>query len=301
MSSGPQPPDDVDPLMSIGTFSRASLISVKALRVYHEQGLLVPDSIDPATAYRSYRVSQLTDAAVIKRLRDLDVGLADVAEVVRARDPEITREVLAGHAATMQQRLQEVGQIVDQLHQSMDLPGLQTPAHPRFEPQAHVLLVADAMVGSDYPAFLLDAFGRLSAAVESTMAAKAGPPGARYDESVDPDHGSIEVFVPIDAPVTVDSSTLATGVTLGLIPAATCAVMTHAGSYESMGETYRQLGAWVARHERTADQPVREYYVISIDPTTGEALPHDQLRTEISWPILPPDTTKSVNHKGTQT
>jgi MerR family regulatory protein len=62
-----------DPLMSIGVFSTATLVSIKALRLYHEQGLLVPASIDPSTGYRSYRVSQLADAQVIKRLRDPDV------------------------------------------------------------------------------------------------------------------------------------------------------------------------------------------------------------------------------------
>ena len=84
-----------DPLMSIGVFSTATLVSIKALRIYHEQDLLVPASVDPVTGYRTYRVSQLADAQVIKRLRDLDVPLVAVAEVVRARDPDVTRRVIA--------------------------------------------------------------------------------------------------------------------------------------------------------------------------------------------------------------
>ncbi len=35
----------------------------------------------------------------------------------------------------------------------------------------------------------------------------------------------------------------------------------------------------------TAEQPVREHYVVSVDPSTGALLPDDQLRTEIAWPI----------------
>ena len=49
-----------DGLMAIGTFSRASMLSVKALRAYHEAGILVPARIDPATGYRSYHATQLT-------------------------------------------------------------------------------------------------------------------------------------------------------------------------------------------------------------------------------------------------
>jgi len=285
--------DETDPLMPIGMFSRASLLSVKTLRIYHEQGLLIPDSIDTNSGYRSYRVSQLVDAAIIKRLRDLDVGLKDVAEVVHARDPEITRKVITNHEVAMREKLDDVTRIVDQLQQSIDLPSLHTPAHTRAMPESHVLLTTGLVDEANYAAFLGDAFGRLFAAATATGAAMAGPTGARYPASVDTEQEPVEAFIPISAPVTLKPEILDTGVSLGLIPAATCAVITHTGSYRTIGETYRQLGAWVARNERTADQPVREYYVVSVDMATGQLLPDDQLRTEIAWPIHPNPTTNT--------
>lgn len=289
--------DDVDPLMPIGMFSRASLVSVKALRAYHEQGLLIPDSVDPATGYRSYRVSQLTDAAVIKRLRDLDVPLVDVAEVVRARDPDVTRKVIADHEATMRRRLDELTDIVDQLQQSIDLPSLRTPVHTRFEPATHALIVTGLVDEAEYATFLGDAYERLHEAAGTTGAVMAGAPGARYPASVDTDEEPVEAFIPITAPVTVTPDVAATGVALGLIPEATCAVMTHIGGYDSIGETYRQLGAWVARNEPSAEQPVREHYVVSVDPTSGELLADELLRTEIAWPILPAPKSTDNDHE----
>ena len=41
-------------LVPIGDFSRMTHLSVKALRFYHDQGLLEPARIDPATGYRFY-------------------------------------------------------------------------------------------------------------------------------------------------------------------------------------------------------------------------------------------------------
>lgn len=287
MSSTSAGLEEVDPLMPIGMFSRASLVSVKALRSYHEQGLLVPHSIDAETGYRSYRVSQLTDAAIIKRLRDLDVPLKDVTEVVRAREPEVTRKVIANHEAAMRERLDDVTRIVDQLQQSIDLPSLQTPVHDRFEPETHALVATGLVDEVDYATFLGETFYRLFAAVQSSGAAVAGPSGARYPASVDTEKEPVEAFIPISGPVAISPQTLEAGISLGMIPAATCAVMTHIGSFDSIGETYRQLGAWVARNGRTAEQPVREYYVVSVDGATGQLLPDDQLRTEIAWPILP--------------
>ena len=60
------------------------------------------------------------------------------------------------------------------------------------------------------------------------------------------------------------------------------AVTTHLGTYETISEQYRQLGAWVAENATTADQPVREIYVVSFDQTEDP----ERFRTEIHWPIV---------------
>jgi DNA-binding transcriptional MerR regulator len=84
-------------LLPIGMFSRASSLSIKMLRAYHEAGILVPAEVDRFTGYRMYTPDQLADAAIIRRLRALDLPLEQVRDVVRARDPEFTRRVLASH------------------------------------------------------------------------------------------------------------------------------------------------------------------------------------------------------------
>jgi DNA-binding transcriptional MerR regulator len=90
-------------LLRIGEFSRASWLSVKALRACHESGLLVPAEVDPATGYRSYTVAQLTDAAIIRRLRQLDLPLEAVRAVLDSRDPDVTRKLLAEHGAVLEE------------------------------------------------------------------------------------------------------------------------------------------------------------------------------------------------------
>ena len=121
-----------DELLPIGMFSRASSLSIKTLRAYHESGILVPARVDPQTGYRSYTVDQLADAAIVQRLRALDLPLEQVRTVVDARDPEVTRQVLAGHQREMQSRLDETERIVAEL-QSVVAPTTHTPVHLRTE------------------------------------------------------------------------------------------------------------------------------------------------------------------------
>jgi DNA-binding transcriptional MerR regulator len=281
---------DPDPLMPIGMFSTATLVSIKALRLYHEQGLLVPAWIDPATGYRSYRVSQLVDAQVIKRLRDLDVPLASVAEVVRARDPEVTRRVIATHEQVIRERLHDLGRLVAELQHAVTEPLLQTPVFVRTEPAQHALAIAEVLPNPEhqtYTAFLGRAYAVLDEACARLQVAPVAASGAQYPPKVDGGSEVVTAYVPVDEPALLDARSIADGVINLMLPTTTCAVLTHRGSYGSIGDTYRQLGAWVATNATVIEQPVRELYVVSVDDS-GALLPDSELRTEIAWPIEAP-------------
>jgi DNA-binding transcriptional MerR regulator len=67
-------------LVSIGEFSRLSRLSLKALRLCDELGLLVPDHVDAATGYRWYADIQLDQAHVVALLRRINVPLAQIRD-----------------------------------------------------------------------------------------------------------------------------------------------------------------------------------------------------------------------------
>ena len=68
---------------------------------------------------------------------------------------------------------------------------------------------------------------------------------------------------------------------IGELPATWAAVLVHTGSFESIGDTYRSLGAWVARNAAPNGGRIRERYVVGPTDTDDP----DAYRTEISWPI----------------
>ncbi|WZB63447.1 MerR family transcriptional regulator [Achromobacter xylosoxidans] len=65
-----------------GRFGALTQLSPKALRLYADQGLLVPDRIDPATGYRYYAISQAATARLIARLRRLGLPMARIARLL---------------------------------------------------------------------------------------------------------------------------------------------------------------------------------------------------------------------------
>lgn len=82
--------------ISIGGFARRSRLSVKALRLYDELGVLVPARVDEVSGYRYYDVAQLEAARLVAMLRQLELPLAEIKELL-ARDPVDAAERIAAH------------------------------------------------------------------------------------------------------------------------------------------------------------------------------------------------------------
>lgn len=69
-------------LLSIGTFANMTRLSVKALRLYDQLGILQPLQIDPQSGYRSYGIDQVPGARMIRNMRDMDMPLATIRRML---------------------------------------------------------------------------------------------------------------------------------------------------------------------------------------------------------------------------
>lgn len=73
-------------MITIGAFARMTGLTPKALRLYHERGLVPPGSVDPGTGYRGYRISQVGEAIRVAVLRQAGMSLDQIAEVLAHPD-----------------------------------------------------------------------------------------------------------------------------------------------------------------------------------------------------------------------
>jgi DNA-binding transcriptional MerR regulator len=69
-------------MFTIGEFSRLTGLTVKAIRFYHEAGLLEPTCVDDQTGYRYYDASKIELARTIGFLKELDFSLAEIRDLL---------------------------------------------------------------------------------------------------------------------------------------------------------------------------------------------------------------------------
>ncbi len=108
-------------LVSIGRFAALTGISAKTLRRYDKSGMLSPAFVDPFTGYRLYSLEQLDVAVMIHLLRELDMPLTEIGDLVRSGDTGRMRQILRDHRRQVAARLVETQRILtrfdDALHE----------------------------------------------------------------------------------------------------------------------------------------------------------------------------------------
>ena len=79
--------------ISIGEFARRSRLSLKALRLYDERGVLVPSRVDQASGYRYYGIAQLEAARLVVMMRQLQLPLAVIKELLGCDPPDAAARI----------------------------------------------------------------------------------------------------------------------------------------------------------------------------------------------------------------
>jgi DNA-binding transcriptional MerR regulator len=272
--------------LSIGDFSRATHMTVKTLRHYHQIGLLEPAEVDPHNGYRRYATGQIPVAQVIRRFRDLGMPLLEIQAMLSAPDLRTRNERLTAHLSRLTRDLGRTQSAIASLRDLLAAPAPES-AHARIElrgvPAVPAAVITGTVSAEESAAWLRGALGELHATLAAGNVPAGGPAGGIYADEVFTRHrGQVTIFVPCAGPVCAMGR-----VTSLVIPAAELAVIEHRGPPADVDRAYGTLAAYVARHALPVDGPIREYYLVG----QGDTPDTSRWRTEIGWPIFRTSTT----------
>ncbi|MBJ7291082.1 MerR family transcriptional regulator [Williamsia sp.] len=263
--------------LTIGEFSRITHLSVKALRRYHESGLLEPASVDAHSGYRRYSLDQVPTAQLIHRFRDLDMPLSEIAQVVSTPDPTERAALIRTHLERLERQLDSTRAAVSSLRRLLDPSPPPVEMALRHHDAHRVAAISEIVDSADILDWYSAAMSEIDRALVVSRTTPTGPPAGLYDNELFTDgRGRMTVYIPADDPPTrgrVHS--------LGL-DAADRAVTVHRGAHDDIDITYGQLGRHLTEQGLAIAGPVQEVYLCGPRDTDDNT----RWRTEIGWPVL---------------
>ena len=245
-------------MLRIGDLSKATQLTIKTLRLYHEKGLLVPAVVDEKTGYRYYNKASVERARVIKQLRKLEFSLSEIAVILaESQDEADMISFLEGRKRKVSAKLQKYTEI----QRSLDfIIEKEKAARARIardgfeivEKKVEDILVAGIRGKGEY-AESGKRFSKLGRSVGRHLSGK--PLNLFYDEEYAESDADFESCFPIRKVVEK------AGVSVRTLEGGAAVTLLHLGPYASSVLSYQRIFEYIAEKELTSTVPSREVYV----------------------------------------
>jgi DNA-binding transcriptional MerR regulator len=267
-------------LLTIGAFGQAAQLSIKAIRVYAELGILVPSYIDPESGYRYYHTNQLQQARLIRLLRQIDMPLITIRQVLVAAPADaepIVRDYWRTKEAHMTQARQMVQHVIAYIRQEATMTfdvSVRT-----IETQPIVSITKRVTLDQLIPHFVAS-LKTLYATIATQGGIVMGVPFGIFHGSVnEEDDGPYELCVPLGGALTTDGEVIARELAVAQVASVT--LHGDACLYPAALAGYDAAYDWIEQHGYViAEAPRVIYHKVYTS--------NDDLCMEIVWPFQEP-------------
>ena len=267
-------------LIPIGRFAEASRLSLKALRIYDRLGLLPPSHIDPHSGYRYYHRKQLERARLILLLRQIEMPLATIMEMLDA--PKSTaRAILDVYWQEEERRAQEKRKIIPYLQSLLQEREEQMTytVNVKDIPAMEVISIISKISIADLEAYISSTIETLVAHAQSNEAGILREPMGIYHGAVNEDSdGPVEICLPIDKKV--EPSGKIKSRTLPAVRVAFTTTTRTQAHFPGILKAYDDVYGWIRDRGHRVEGSPWEIYIGHPD-STG---PDDPF-IEIAWPF----------------
>ena len=244
-----------DTLYKIGMFAAMNHVTVKALRFYEEQGLLMPALIHPETGYRYYTLSQMAVLHQITALKLAGFTLEEIADINSGADEEAVllkkKADLLPKAADLTRQIAVVDSYL-----SKKKTRLSAPVLIKTIPETTVAFMRIRLESYDC---LFDRMPEMGALMEKA-GCECALPEYCFTNYLEPGYKDGDILVEICESV-VEAKKETGELHFKALPEIQAACIFHKGSYRTFPESYEAVLRYIEENGYEIAGEIRESYI----------------------------------------
>ena len=249
---------EVPHLYKIGMFAQMNHITVKALRFYEDQGLLLPAYVDGENGYRYYTMNQMADIQRITALKQAGFTLDDIKLINQGAD---TVSLLSSKKAALLKKIAELTSQIAVIDGYLSDPAntLDTPVLIRKIPAVIVAAMKKRIDSYDE---LFSFMPEMGAEMER-LGCRCALPEYCFTHYLEPGYKEDHILIETCEAVTEKKEDTEL-VKFRELPEITAACIFHKGSYDKFPDTYAAILRFIEDSGYEICGNIRENYIDGI-------------------------------------
>ena len=242
-------------LYKIGMFAAMNHVTVKTLRFYEEQGLLMPAQINQENGYRYYTLSQMAVIHQITALKQAGFTLEEIARINSGADEEgVLRKKKSELIAKIAELTRQIA-VVDGFL-SRQKTGLAAPVLVKTIPETTVAAMKIRLASYDS---LFEVMPEMGSLMEKA-GCECAIPEYCFTNYLEPGYKDTDILVEICEAVTEEKKETG-GLYFRTLPEIQAACIFHRGSYGTLPESYEAVLRFIEENGYEIAGQIRESYL----------------------------------------
>jgi len=266
-------------MLKIGEFSKMSKVTIKALRYYEEEGLLLPKYIDEVNNYRYYESSQLLEVSRIISLKQIGLSIEEIKRVILRKEDLTT--VLSNKKIELEQIILEHNYQLSKINYLLKERDMKEEIFEKTIPACYVYYKEGLISNySELAGFIL-ASGEECLQLNPNI--KCAEPEYCYVNYLDGEYKETNIRVRYVQTVIKENVPFKESKDIRFmdVPETKCVCIYHKGSYNELSKSYSKILKYFEDNKLEMKDYIREAYV---DGPWNKENEQDYL-TEIQIPI----------------
>lgn len=266
-----------------GQFALIGKTTIKALRIYDEMGLLIPERIDAGNQYKYYSVQQIDEIVFINELKSFGFSLEEIKCIKQKNEPAYLKEKLEKRLHQLENEVKEAGRSREEIMRKIQRINSEASSVDSESEYLIELVQLDEMIVAGFrdKISLQDVGSLIGRVYECIHQFSLQPLDSHmlifHSDEMDTQTNNLDIEVCAQVNKHVKTERFQTKIIEGM----TCAKTTHTGGFSRAGRAHAAVIDWIeANGYEISGSPIEKYL------TSGPMIFNPaSLRIDVLYPV----------------